>query len=244
LQPDIDATLLRGIANGLLQTIADREAATAVSNKQYEDRLHHLEQRVLHYEDAFNKPLTGYTLNNGKISNFHIPVGDGIYQEAKWIRLDDDGMVSSYHGAQGPNEQPHIIDLYVSPNYSVDPPLKALPAWFRHMLTSPGRDFQILQQAVANIDDWGLACEIVHYCKLDDDVMAVTIKIEQYQHDLDAVRAWLVSCESRLMLACASEQMATLQNVPRKLGAVCLGWKRGSHIPCSIHIHTAPLEDE
>jgi hypothetical protein len=32
-QPDLDAVLLRGIANGLLQTIANQEADTAVSTK-------------------------------------------------------------------------------------------------------------------------------------------------------------------------------------------------------------------
>jgi hypothetical protein len=222
-QPDINATLLRGIANGLLQTIADWEASTSISNKWYEDRLRSLKQCVLHYEDTFNKAPAGYTLNNGKISNFHIPVGNGLYQEAKWIQLNNNGTVSGYHGAQGPNEQPHIIDLYAAPDYSVDSPLEALPSWFRHMLTSPSGDFQILQQAVADMDDWGLACEVVCYHKLDDDVMAVVIKIEQYQCDLNAIRAWLRSCESHLMLAHASEQVATLQNMPRKLGAVCSG---------------------
>jgi hypothetical protein len=35
-----------------------------------------------------------------------------------------------------------------------------------------------------------------------------------------------------------------LQNVLRKLRAVRLGWKRGSHALCGIHICTMPLEDE
>jgi hypothetical protein len=243
-QPNINATLLWSIANDLLQTIADREAATAIATKRYKDWVHHLEQQVLHYEDTFNNPPNGYTLNNGKIANFHIPVGDRLYQEVKWIRLNDDRTVLGYHAAQGPNEQPHIIDLYASPDFSVDSPLKALPNWFRYMLTGLEGDFQILQQAVADTDDWGLAWEIARYHKLDNDITAVAIKIEQYQHDLDATRARLASCESRLMLTCASEQVTTLQNIPRKAGAVHLGWKRGSCMPHGIHIHTAPLEDE
>jgi hypothetical protein len=31
------------------------------------------------YEDTFNDPPTGYVLNNSKISNFHILVGDRLY---------------------------------------------------------------------------------------------------------------------------------------------------------------------
>jgi hypothetical protein len=112
------------------------------------------------------------------------------------------------------------------------------------MLTGPGGDFQILQQAVANTDDWGLAHEIVRYHELDNNITAIAIKIEQYQRDLDVTQARLASCESCLMLARASERVATLQNIPRKVEVVHLGWKRGGCMPCGIHVRTTPLEDE
>jgi len=102
-------------------------------------------------------PPEGYMLNNGKIPDFHIPVGSGLYQEAKWIWLNDDGTVSGYHSTQRPNEQPYIIDLYAALDYTIDSPLKPLPPWFCHMLTRPGSDFQILQQTMAETDNWGLA---------------------------------------------------------------------------------------
>jgi hypothetical protein len=241
---DIDNTMLRTIANGLLQTIADCKASISVSTKRYEDRLHHLEQKVLHYEGTFNHPPKGYELNAGKVTNFQIPVGDGLYQEAKWVRLNDDGTVSGYHSAQGPNQQPYIIDLYAAPGYSVDSPLEPLPAWFRHMLTGPGADFQILQQAVADTGDWGFAREIARYRQIDDDITAVAVKIEEYQRDLDAAHARLGSCESHLMLARAAERVTVLENVPRKMGALRSGWKKTSRMPRGIHVRTAPLEDE
>jgi hypothetical protein len=241
---NIDNTMLRTIANGLLQTIADREASTSVATKRYEDHLHHLEQKVLHYKETFNHPPPGYELNNRKIANFQIPVGDRLYQEAKWIRLNNNGTVSGYHSTQGPNQQPYIIDLYASPDFSIDLPLEPLPAWFRHILMGPRGDFQVLQQAVADTDDWGLAREVAWYRELNNDIAAVAIKIEEYQRDLDAVRACLGSCETRLMLARAAERLATLQNVPRKIGALCSGWKKTSRMPWGVHVRTAPLEDE
>jgi hypothetical protein len=241
---DIDNTMLHTIANGLLQTIADGEASISVATKRYEDRLHHLEQKVLHYEGTFNHPPEGYELNAGKVTNFQIPVGDGLYQEAKWVCLIDDGTVSGYHGAQGPNQQPYIIDLYAAPDYSVDSPLEPLPAWFRHMLTGSGANFQILQQTVADTGDWGFAQEIAHYRQVDDDITVLAIKIKEYQRDLDAARVWLGSCESRLMMARAVERVATLENVPRKIRALRSGWKKTSRMPRGIHVCTAPLEDE
>src|SRR5580693_4474870 len=241
---DIDNTMLRTIANGLLQTIADREASTSVATKRYEDRLHHLEQRILHYKATFNHPPEGYEVNDGKVTNFQIPVGDGLYQEAKWIRLNDDGTVSGYLTTHGPNQQPFTIDLYAAPDHSVDSPIEPLPAWFRHLLTGPGGDFHVLQQAVADTDDWGFAREVARYHILDDEITALAVKIEEYQRDLDAARARLGSCESRLMLARAAERVATLENIPRKIGALRSGWKKTSRMPRGIHVRTAPLEDE
>jgi hypothetical protein len=243
-QADINNDMLWSIANGLLQTIADREASTSVATKRYKDRLHHLKQKVLHYEETFNHPPEGYELNAGKVTNFQIPVGDGLYQEAKWIRLNDNGTVSGYHSAQGPNQQPYTIDLYAAPDYSIDSPLEPLPVWFRHMLTGPESDFQILQQAVADTGDWGYVWEVARYWELDDDVTAVAIKIEEFQRDLDAARARLGACESHLMLAWAAEQVTTLQNVPRKIGALRSGWKKTNRMPWGIQVHTAPLEDK
>jgi hypothetical protein len=92
--------------------------------------------------------------------------------------------------------------------------------------------------------DAALRLVIAHYYKLDNNVTAVAIKIEQYQRDLNTTRARLSSCESHLMLACASKQVATLQNIPRKVGTVRSGWKRGSCMPRGVHVRTAPLEDE
>jgi hypothetical protein len=234
---NIDNTMLRTIANGLLQTIADREASTSVATKRYEDRLHH-------YEATFNHPPEGYEINNGKVANFQIPVGDGLYQEARWIRLNDDGTVSGYLSTHGPNQQPFTIDLYAAPDHSTESPLEPLPPWFQHLLTGPGGDFHVLQGVVANTEDWGLAREITRYCELDNDVTAVAIKIEEYQRDLDATRARLSSCETRLTLARAAERLATLENVPRKIGGLHSGWKKTSRMPRGIQVRTTPLEDE
>jgi hypothetical protein len=129
-QPDINATLLRSIANGLLQTIANCETDTAIATKAYENQLHGLEQHVLHYEGTFNEPPEGFALNHRQVTNFHIPVGNGLYQEAKWICLNDDGTVSGYSSMQGPNKQPYIIDPYAEADTSTSSPIETLLPWF------------------------------------------------------------------------------------------------------------------
>jgi hypothetical protein len=232
--------LLQSIANGLVQTIANWEADTTISTKWYEDCLHSLEQQVLHYEATFNEPPMGYVLNNGKVSDFHIPVGSGLYQKAKWIHLNEDGTVSGYLSSQGPNKQLHIINLYVTPNYSVNSPITALPAWFCHLLTRPRGDFHLLQSTVAETDDWGLAREITRYQQINDDITHLTVKVEEYQRDLEAAQANLTSCESCLMFASTAEHIKTLRNILRKMTAVHLGWK-SAHGVQATYVRGHPL---
>jgi hypothetical protein len=94
------------------------------------------------------------------------------------------------------------------------------------MLTGSGSNFQILQMMVANTEDWGLAREITGYREIDDDITAAAVKLEGYQHNIDATQASLMSYESHLMLACTTEHVETLHNMARKPGAIRLGWKR------------------
>jgi hypothetical protein len=103
------------------------------------------------------------------------------------------------------DKQPYTIDFYAEADTSTNSPIETLLVWFWHMLTGPGGDFQILQTTVADTNDWGLACKIMHYCKIDNNITALAVKLEGYQHDIDAAWASLMSCESCLMLACTME---------------------------------------
>jgi hypothetical protein len=94
------------------------------------------------------------------------------------------------------------------------------------MLTAPRGHFHVLQTTVADTDDWGLVREIMRYREIDDDVTHLTVKIKEYQWDLEAARASLTSYESRLILARAAEHVEPLHNIPRKMTVVHSGWKR------------------
>jgi hypothetical protein len=234
---DIDAALLWQIASSLLQTIANRETEMAIATKWYKDWVHTLEQCILHYEATFNEPPMGHVLNGSQVPHFHIPVSDGLYQPAKWIKLNNDGTISGYFNAQGPNEQPYVINLFSQADISTNSPIKTLLNWFRHMLTGPGGNFQILQTIVAKTDDWGLAREIARYHELNNNITMLAVKLKAYQQDINTTRANLMGCESCLMLACTTKWVSTLQNMVCKLGAIRLGWKRTNRGMCPTYIH-------
>jgi len=228
---DLDAVLLRSIANGLLTTIANRETDMAMQHHRFTDRLKGLEDRILEYEQTFERAPDGYILNDGRVPHFRIPCGHRLSRPAKWIKLNDDGTVSGFADTDGPKSNPHIADLYAQPDdqYTEEGdsrPALPLPPWFRFLLVGPSVDFALLHNALVDHDDWGLTREVHRYHDLDREFSDACIKLEQMQVDLDAINQARSASETRLLLARASEQVDKLKNVPRKAQAMRSTWKR------------------
>src|SRR6267142_30883 len=156
---DLDSALLRSIANGLLTTIANRETDTAMQFHRFTERIKGLEDRILQYEETFERAPEGYILNDGRIPHFRIPCGNGLSCPAKWIKLNDDGTVSGFADTDGPKSNPHIADLYAQADdqYTEEGnsrPALPLPPWFRFLLVGPSHDFALLHNALVDHDDW------------------------------------------------------------------------------------------
>jgi len=231
---NIDAVLLRSIANGLLTTIANRKTDTAMQFHRFTERIKGLEDQILEYEETFKQAPEGYILNDGRVPHFRIPCGHGLSRPAKWIKLNDDGTVSGFADTNGPKSNPHIADLYAQPDdqYTEEGdvrPALPLPPWFRFLLVGPSVDFALLHNALVDHNDWGLTREVHHYRDLDREFSDACIKLEQMQVDLDAINQARSASKSRLLLARASEQVNKLENVPRKAQATRSAWKHKSN---------------
>src|SRR6267142_1812088 len=231
---DLDAELLRSIANRLLTTIASRETDMAMQHHRFTERIKGLEDRILEYEETFKRAPDGYILNDGRVPHFHIPCGKGLSRPAKWIKLNDDGTVSGFADTNSPKSNPYIADLYAQADdqYTEEGdarPALPLPPWFRFLLVGPSVDFALLHNALIDHDDWGLTQEVHHYRDLDREFSDACVKLEQMQVNLNAISQARSASETRLLLARASEQVDKLENVPRKAQATRSTWKHKSN---------------
>ena len=102
--------------------------------------------------------------------HFYIPLGNGVFKLAKWIKKLEDGRVAGFHEQQGPNESPHIIDLYAQADmvrHGEENPIEPLPTWFCALLIGPSSNFVHLQCNIEDLDDWGMAWKITCFHELD-----------------------------------------------------------------------------
>jgi hypothetical protein len=229
---DLNKEILRTITNGLLLTIFKRETNTTITHHQLSKSIHSLKEKVCHYEQTFNTPPPGYTVNDNHIPHLQIPVAPNLYRLAKWVKLNPNGTVSAYTSTQGPNNDPFIFKLYAQPNYKYNKesnpvPSPPVPAWFQHLLIRPTNEFQLLRNAVADTGDWGISREIQCYRDLDDEVNELSIKLDILSSDLNAAHNHCSCSKACLQMAQAPEKTTQLQNI--KPATSCSAWKRQSN---------------
>jgi hypothetical protein len=219
--PDLNANILRAITKGLLATIAWHDAQENIEIRHLKEQISGLHDRVEHYENIFECAPNWYIQNNGQVPHFFIPLGDGVFKPAKWIKKLEDGRVAGFHEQQGPNESPYIIDLYAQADtvgHGEENPIKPLPAWFHALLIRPSSNFVHLQHNIGDLDDWGLAREIACFCELNQEAAKLATWVEVLHEELNATcDAWTMS-EKRLVLARVSQKVARLENLPKKVG--------------------------
>jgi hypothetical protein len=219
--PDLNTDILWAITKGLLTTIARCDAHENIEICHLKEQIARLHDRVEHYENIFERAPDGYIDNEGRVPHFYIPLGDGVFKPAKWIKKLEDGRVTGFHADQGPNESPYVIDLYAQADtvgHGEENPIEPLPAWFHALLIGPASDFVHLQRNIGDLDNWGLAREVARFRELNQEAAELAARVEVLHEELEATRDAHTMSEKRLVLARASQKAARLENLPKKVG--------------------------
>ena len=168
----------RSIINGLAATIRIRDDVHREKVEGLESDIANLQQQINDDDDGLAKCPPSYEENNGRLPNFTIPLDDGTERFACFIKQLDDRRVAGLHSTAKGEEEARIIELYASPDYSSDKPLEPLPTWLRRRLWGDCTSYAILEDAVNNLDDWGLLADVHRYRQFDQDNAYLVQKLE------------------------------------------------------------------
>jgi hypothetical protein len=208
---NIDPDALQSIARGLAVTIQQRDAYYAQQRRRNKQRIKELEKRIGGYEEIFDLTPDGYEENNGRLPHFSIPVGEGMYRGAKYIKQLEGGWVAGFTEEDGPHSTPHIVKLYANPAYTTldttDDPAEPMPPWFHRILFGHAALYNTLQKAALDLNDWGLYAEISRHRTYDVELGTILGQIEQLQLDAEAIRSVRELCEGRLTAAHAYKRL-------------------------------------
>ena len=75
-----------------------------------------------------------------------------------------------------------------------------------------------LQRDISDLDDWGLAREIARFRELNQEAAELATQVDVLHEELDATRDTQTMSEKQLVLAHASQKVARLENLPKKVG--------------------------
>jgi hypothetical protein len=100
----------------------------------------------------------GYIANNGYVNHL-VPIEDGTLVCTKWVKLCDDRSTELLAG-KSPDEEPYVISLYASPDYTSSDPVEPLPAWFTYLINGPAAKYHVFHDAVGCLDKWEYLAEV------------------------------------------------------------------------------------
>ena len=209
-------------ANGLLSTCRKRNRKYAQDTDEYRRQIQTLEREVAYLRrdielgvreapDGLDRAPEGYIPNDERYPSLVVPAGNGLYRPAKWIKRLDDGRVAMLGSAFGPEDEPHITEIFASPAPSHMRPLEPMPLWFRQLLSGPGALFSQLRVEATDLDDWGILADIVRFRQHDDELGSLYARIDHLQNALDATKYARGLAQSRLEAAQVHKRLDYLE---------------------------------
>jgi hypothetical protein len=125
--PHIPEGTMHQIAASLLWTIEECESAHNTEVWELREKLLHLEELV--GDEDSEEPPKGYVRNNGKVPNFNIPMDNGLYLPAKFIKPHSGDYTKTFGltGKELSTEAPYSMEIYASPNIRLNEVPELLP---------------------------------------------------------------------------------------------------------------------
>jgi hypothetical protein len=212
---DVPQDTLRELIAGLCATISKREEEMARHESAFRGRIKGLEEALAVHEEAIqddDMPPEGYVPNINCAPNFEISMEEGVYLKARWVHRcrEDLSKVEGLTGREGPGEGPYRAEIFTSAHRPPSDIPTVFLTWFLQVLQGRSSAYNILLDATAKLDDWGIAADISCY----------RTDFEESRHIILAINR--LQAEHELLTESLSNTRAHLENfnVHRKLSGL------------------------
>jgi hypothetical protein len=197
--------MVRAIAYGLISTVHHREVTHALETKECDETNRILQEKLKKYAEKIDKEFflpgcpDGYEPNNGCVSTL-IPIGEGFFVPAKFVKLRDNGRVLCLPGKEH-HKDLYAVDLFLNPNYSLQDVAEPIPIWFNTLLNGPSPAYHTLRHTVADLNDWNATAEVERYHRQDDRLRHLRDELAIVQAKVHLAEDNLAACRYRIEAA-------------------------------------------
>jgi hypothetical protein len=218
------------IAQGLIRTLKQREHEHREDREQWSrerntqgEELEFLRARLVDYRTTLptEECPEGYVLNrDGQCPGFAIPIQDGMWQPAHWVKQLPDGRVAGLPKEHGPDEVPWVQQIYATPYDDGDDDYVVLPTphWLLELLKGPAVAYATLEKAAREDGDWGLYSDIRMYRELEHHHADKQLQLNLLQTQLKGIKQSQNAALRRLEMARLEQRVSILQTLQQGHG--------------------------
>jgi hypothetical protein len=225
-----DMDTVTDLARGLIRTLkqherehrADQEQWSRERNTQGEE-LEFLRARLVDYRATLptEECPDGYVLNRDRrCPGFAIPIQDGMWQPAHWVKQLPDGRVAGLPKEHGPDEVPWVQQIYATPYDDGDDDYVVLPTphWLLELLKGPAMAYATLEKAAREDGDWGLYSDIRMYRELEHHHADKQLQLNLLQTQLKGIKQSQDAALRRLEMARLEQRVSILRTLQQGHG--------------------------
>jgi voltage-gated potassium channel Kch len=201
----------RSTASLLAATIEERENTHNGELRRLHKRIESLEELVGNEQD--DEPPAGFIRNDGKIRNFDIPMGDGLYLPAKFIQQHpaDYTKAEGLTGKEFASESPYSIEVYAAPDLRMEEVPEPLPLWVQTIIKGRTATFESLRRAAIELADFGVVADLTRARDTYLKAQEMELQRDQIEADLALLHEKYALTRGCLELARISKHLTRQQ---------------------------------
>jgi hypothetical protein len=212
-----DEDALRSLSRSLITTIQKHTKEVRLTNEAKDAHIAELEQTLGGFLPVFVAPPSYEENDDTHAPNLNIPIQDGYYQPAHWVKQLDDGQVAAYPKDYTLADQPYVCDIYAGLQGADDSdkdPILPMQLWLLELLTGPTNNYNTLYKEAQKQVNWEVLAEVQHFCELEHSILDTQSCIDFLQAQVQGAKQAQNASQGHLEVTHLDRTVSNLRTLP------------------------------
>src|SRR5712672_1100450 len=214
---DGDEEALKSLSQSLITTIQKHTREVRQTNDAKDARIRKLEQTLGGFLPVFVAP-NGYVENDDSCApNLNIPVQDGYFQLAHWVKQLDNRQVAALPKEYTIADTPYICNIYAclhGTDDSDEDPILPMQPWLLELLTGPTNNFNTLYKEAQRQVNWETLAEIQGFRELEHSIIDTQCRIDFLQAQVRGAKQAQNASQGRLEATRLDNTVGNIHTLP------------------------------